>query len=96
MSIGDVVGLEVGRQDFHPSGTPRVSLFHRLGSELPGYCQTSLRDERRLRDFHSKLRVAGGAGEGDDVADVGHAGDELDDTLKAESEAGVRDRAVTT
>src|SRR5262245_3242697 len=38
----------------------------------------------------SKLRAAGRAREGDDVADVAHTGDELDDAFEAEAEAGVR------
>lgn len=33
-----------------------------------------------------ELGVLGGAGEGDDVTDVSHAGDEEDDALKAEAE----------
>jgi len=38
--------------------------------------------------------VAGEAGEGDDVADVFHAGGEEDEALEAEAEAGVGDGAV--
>src|SRR5580704_5678627 len=39
-------------------------------------------------------RVAGGAREGDGVADVGEAGDVGEGALEAEAEAGVRHRAV--
>ena len=46
-----------------------------------------------IATLSSKLRAAGGAREGDDVADVGHAGDELDGAFEAEAEAGVGDRA---
>ena len=42
----------------------------------------------------SEFGVAGGAGEGDDVADVLHAGGELDGALEAEAEAGVGGGAV--
>lgn len=38
--------------------------------------------------------MAGGADEGDDVADVGHAGDEHEEALEAHAEAGVGDGAV--
>src|SRR5262245_14874484 len=41
----------------------------------------------------SKLRTAGGAGEGDHVADVAHAGDELDGAFEAQAKAGVGDGA---
>ncbi len=39
----------------------------------------------------SELGIAGSAGEGDDVADVVHAGAELHDALEAQAEACVRD-----
>src|SRR5262249_11522249 len=42
-----------------------------------------------------KLGVAGGAGEGDDVADGGDASQEHQQALKAEAESGVGDGAVT-
>ena len=47
---------------------------------------------RRVRAgimVYLKLGGLGGAGEGDDVADVGHAGDEEQEALEAEAEAGV-------
>ena len=36
-----------------------------------------------------ELAIIGGAGEGDHVADIGHAGDELHHALKAEAETGM-------
>ena len=36
-----------------------------------------------------EFAIIGGAGEGDDVADIGHAGDELHHALEAEAETGM-------
>jgi hypothetical protein len=41
-----------------------------------------------------ELAVAGCPGEGDDVADVGHAGDKHEQALEAQAKAGVGDAAV--
>ena len=40
-----------------------------------------------------KLQVLGGAGKGDDIADIGDAGDHHQKALEAQPETGVRDRA---
>src|SRR5579871_4013999 len=49
---------------------------------------------RELSSAPLELAVLGRAREGDDVADVGHAGGEQDQALEAEAEAGVLGGAV--
>ena len=53
-----------------------------------------MKEIRRQAETALELAVAWVSGERDHVADVLHAGDELDEPLKADAEAGVRDRAI--
>jgi hypothetical protein len=51
------------------------------------------RGQRRRWAFFSNLleaEIAGGAWKGDDIPDVGHSGDELDQPFEAEPETRVR------
>ena len=44
--------------------------------------------------LYLKIYRLRGTRAGDDVADIGHAGDELDEAFETETEPGVRGRAV--
>ena len=71
----------------YPREGPKTSSAASGGSRL-----------QRLRIFGWGLELGGlgGAGDGDDVAEVGHAGDEEHEALEAEAEAAVGHCAEAT